>query len=341
MENKLLSNKHVLIYNCDESQVELEYIKKNFCGRVLCNINSFTNREIDVWIYVYGNISSLKIKTPGPIFQIDSLIQEYPTIAPAELPININDIGILFRRFFDINYFSQLKVRERTLASNIRKNGKGVYFNLLRCPANFDMRTRNFNQCDRDIITRVNHIANLFFEQNVHFNHASIYDTKNLVARDFSFSTQDMDRNSLIAICIFYEHEKELIPIKLRFTPKKCFLSAGDLLPIDITLYPNSLFIFSLETNRLYTHKIIPGTGPAPASLEYVIRCSNAKAVFKNHVTHIINENGTPAELQIPPTGEIKSLEEQYLHEATEHSVIKYDKVYFSLNAGDYEIPHI
>ena len=31
----------------------------------------------------------------------------------------------------------------------------------------------------------------------------------------------------------------------------------------DITLYPNSVFLMSLETNRLYTHEIIPSDAEA------------------------------------------------------------------------------
>lgn len=62
----------------------------------------------------------------------------------------------------------------------------------------------------------------------------------------------------------------------------------------DITLYPNSVFVMSLDMNRLYTHEIIPSILPIdriPTRMGYVIRCSKTNAIFKNEQTYIINEN--------------------------------------------------
>jgi len=59
-------------------------------------------------------------------------------------------------------------------------------------------------------------------------------------------------------------------------------------------LYPNSVFIMSLEMNRLYTHEISPSHLPMdliPLRLGYVIRCSKTKAIYKDNKTYIINND--------------------------------------------------
>ena len=59
----------------------------------------------------------------------------------------------------------------------------------------------------------------------------------------------------------------------------------------DVTLYPNSLFIISLETNRLYTHEIKPSCLPIeqiPTRIGYVMRCSKTLALHKDDQTYIV-----------------------------------------------------
>ena len=110
----------------------------------------------------------------------------------------------------------------------------------------------------------------------------------------------------------------------------------------DITLYPNSVFIISLLTNRLYTHEIIPSGLPInklPTRMGYVIRCSNTKAVFKDEQTYI-NENGNYVKLDEPTVDGIKELKDLYFKENTGINIVDYkQKFYFRLNKVDYVQP--
>ena len=62
----------------------------------------------------------------------------------------------------------------------------------------------------------------------------------------------------------------------------------------DIILYPNSLFLMSLITNRIYTHEIVPSGLPIdkiPTRMGYVIRCSNTLATRKDRRTYLNKGN--------------------------------------------------
>jgi hypothetical protein len=109
-----------------------------------------------------------------------------------------------------------------------------------------------------------------------------------------------------------------------------------------VTLYPDSVLLISLSTNRLYTHEIMPPTLPVgrfPTRLGYVVRCSKTKAVFRNGVTFIERPGGTEAKLVEPQKGEVEELKGLYLRENATAERIEYRDFNFSLNAGDYLRP--
>jgi hypothetical protein len=108
-----------------------------------------------------------------------------------------------------------------------------------------------------------------------------------------------------------------------------------------INLYPNSLLLISLETNRLYTHEIKPPVLPAekiPTRLGYVMRCSKTRAVFRDGKTYIL-ECCDEKELKPMTDQEREKVKELYRRENTTDEHITYPPIYSSFNDGDYMRP--
>lgn len=189
-----------------------------------------------------------------------------------------------------------------------------------------------------------------------------------------SDKTEDMDENGLLAFCSFYQNyvgdnftdvknksiaksntdlfdytygKNSTILTKLRFKLKKDVHTNLNLIKsFDLVLYPNSLFLIGLETNRLYTHEIVPSNlfvDKIPIRLGYVIRCSKTKAIYKNNKTHIISNNNNLMELVNVDTGDkrIEELKEIYYKENMTSEKIIYGFNNFSVNVGDYLKPNI
>lgn len=113
-----------------------------------------------------------------------------------------------------------------------------------------------------------------------------------------------------------------------------------------MTLYPNSVFIIPLSTNRLYTHEIVPSVLPVdmiPTRLGYVMRCSNRKAIYREGQTYIWNEKDHAYVLLEKPVPDgFKKLTNLYFKENTSDDVVEYgDEFLFSLNRGDFDKPFI
>jgi hypothetical protein len=189
-----------------------------------------------------------------------------------------------------------------------------------------------------------------------------------------SDKTEDMDEKGLIAFCSFYQNfvdnnftngkEKSIsksnvdlfdytygknstILTRLRFKLKKDVQANLNLVKsFDLVLYPNSLFVIGLETNRLYTHEIVPSNlfvDKIPTRLGYVIRCSKTKAIHKNNKTFIISPDSNLIELVNVDTGDkrIEELKEIYYKENMTSKKIIYGFNNFSVNNGDYLKPNI
>ena len=183
--------------------------------------------------------------------------------------------------------------------------------------------------------------------------------------KSHSDKTKDMPRNALMAFCTFYENMDKFkksdednfdykykdtsVLTKLRFRLKSTtndnpkYLEWYNTLEKDfsITLYPNSVFLMSLETNRLYTHEIVPSSLPIdkiPLRMGYVIRCSNIKAYYKDDNVYIKNENDL-IKIEKMNTEDIKILKQLYAKENLTDELINYPEIYFSMNEGDYLKP--
>lgn len=169
-----------------------------------------------------------------------------------------------------------------------------------------------------------------------------------------------MPAASLIAFCTFYSSDINQYKSKtddrfnryfkdasvltqLRFRLKPDARSRHpDLAPdFRVTLYPNSVLLIPLSTNRLYTHEIVPPTLPVgrfPTRLGYVVRCSKTRAVFKDDAV-FIQRDGKDVKLVPPKEGEIDELKGLYQKENVSADRIEYRDFDFSLNEGDYLRP--
>lgn len=206
-------------------------------------------------------------------------------------------------------------------------------------------------------------------------------DTKERKARikEHSDKTKDMPRNGLICFCTFYKdysnnkfnsdelqhihhsdnnhhvdansydfhYNNSSVLMRLRFKLKDTVIDPSYKPQFDVTLYPNSVFMMSLNTNRLYTHEIVPSVLPIdkiPIRMGYVARCSKTKAVFKDGQTYIVEDYEDKCnyiKLERPSDNDIKELREIYLKENKSTEMITYGNIYFSMNNGDYEKPNI
>lgn len=120
-------------------------------------------------------------------------------------------------------------------------------------------------------------------------------------------------------------------------------MSDGFVKSFDLLLHSNSVFMISLETNRLYTHEIVPSNlfvDKIQTRMGYVIRCSKTKAVYKNNKTWLVDENNNLIKLDEQNNEKIDELKDLYFKENMTSEKIIYKGHSFSLNNGDYLRPN-
>lgn len=245
------------------------------------------------------------------------------------------------------------------------------HYHLLRCSSNLTGPTDNFRSTDKYIIHALNHSIQYIFEDEVKVNHilAQVYENSKIEGLQpkekkakiaaHSDKTKDMTPEGLIAFCTFYEptNFKHLKPsetdpydwchkgtsglTRLQFKLKPTVEDTNLVKEFTVTLYPNSVFIIPLSTNRLYTHAIKPSMlniDRIPTRMGYVGRCSNTEAVFMNNQAYI-KEGDELVKLQPMTEHSMKELRDSYYEENKYETHVKYGKVHFSMNAGDYLKP--
>lgn len=408
-ENRLLTNKHILILFDDqiENNDKVDYIRNNFCGKVIRNKQQYELTEIspNAIIYMTGDVDKNISLIKNDFCIIRELSYNYSLcaynfISINKVPINIHNVGIFFNDFFDgKDYFNSIKTehkfqyltesnkptkafRKGIYLSNVEKINDNLYFNLLRCSSNLTGPTDNFRKTDKKILEETNFISRQFFEQPVKLNHvlAQIYENKKpsifylyfIVFVNFiwmlcskrryyqhkikdtkakikahSDKTKDMPKNGILAFCSFYDDNVKIknddAYTKIHFRLKSSVTDINYVKEFTITLYPNSLLLIPLSTNRLYTHEIKPSNLPVdkmPTRMGYVIRCSDTKAVFMNNKTYIHEDNlDKPLENINENDEKINNLRTLYFRENTTTDIIDYGKIYFSMNSGDYKKP--
>lgn len=244
-------------------------------------------------------------------------------------------------------------------------------FRLLRCSSNLTGPTDNFRATDHTIINTLNEAVKYVFEYDTELNHvlAQIYENKAKTEENdkevksrikaHSDKTKDMPKAGLIVFCTFYdnadvEHLKQSPTdpfdkvykdvtglTKLHFKLKSTVTDPSLEKEFSVTLYPNSVFMIPLSTNRLYTHETRPSMLNAdrmPTRLGYVVRCSNLEAQYRNDETYI-SDNGHFIKLEEMTTETQEGLKNSYREENQTEEMITYGKIHFSMNAGDYEKP--
>lgn len=229
--------------------------------------------------------------------------------------------------------------------------------------------------------TELNHILAQVYENNIEEKKGKRKEHRAKI-KAHSDKTKDMPRNGIMAFCTFYDHnfecsEKNLkrkfkksglfdytykcnsnkssesiltrLHFKLKSDVKQSVLNGYNNFNLveqfDVLLYPGSVFMMPLSTNRLYTHEICPPILPIenfPVRMGYVVRCSKTNAISVNNKTFIINNDNlnNMIELKEPTDNGVKHLKETYLRENTTSDIINYDKFFFSLNNGDYMQPN-
>jgi hypothetical protein len=251
----------------------------------------------------------------------------------------------------------------------VTRDGDDLHFRLLRCSTNFAGPTENFSTTDTRIVDALNREAAAVFRQQAPLNHvlAQVYhntpttaDRKQAKAKISAHAdkTKDMPANGIMAFCTFYDRLDTLRPLpddpfdlgvkgmsaltKLHFRLKDP--AATPTLPrqFTLTLYPDSVFLMPLSTNRLYTHEIRSSTLDAaqlPTRLGYVVRCSKAEAVHRDG--HTFLKTGANLTKLQPPTPEgMDELRRLYAEENRTRSFVDYgDELLFSMNTGDYVAP--
>ncbi|MDJ1502695.1 hypothetical protein [Xanthocytophaga agilis] len=252
------------------------------------------------------------------------------------------------------------------------KEGNAIlHYRLLRCSSNLTGPTDNFRATDHKIINLLNDLVRYVFEQETELNHVlvQIYENKRKTIdtekevkskiKAHSDKTKDMPKDGLIAFCTFYdnltsEHLKRSTTdrydlcykqtsalTRLHFKLKSSVSDDTLEKEFSVTLYPNSVFIIPLSTNRLYTHKIRPstlGVDQIPTRMGYVVRCSNAEALYMNDQVYIKENIGLIKLEEMTPELQ-QNLKDSYYEENVSEKLIEYGKIHFSMNSGDYEKP--
>ena len=288
--------------------------------------------------------------------------------------------GDVFAELTTAHRFQELKEsnkpdsshRKGIYLSEVTERDDGVaQFHLLRCSTNLNGPTDSFRDVDRRIIHRVNTMAKACFSGAAELNHvlAQVYSNSTLPAeqggkekkariKSHSDKTKDMPPTGLIAFCTFYSNDIDAkgrrtdgdvvykhgsVLTKLRFRLKPCVTDLPDLpKQFDVVLFPNSVFIIPLSTNRLYMHETVPPQLPVdrvPTRLGYVIRCSDTLAEHVDGVTYVLEKNGTRVKMEKPTEGDMAELRALYLAENTTVDRVIYGPIRYSMNDGDYLRP--
>jgi hypothetical protein len=319
------------------------------------------------------DLKQFKFLTVYVIQELSENIQDiHDVVTLGQVPLNVHGMGVFFPRFFNEDYFDVLQ--EQHTFQPLTESNKcdtavhglyishvydGVKFNLLRCSTNFEGPTEQFREADIEILKQVNRIANLMYLRPIQLNHVlAQLGPKKARIKSHADKTKDMPKHAVFAFCTFYEGKNIIqngydlcyknlsmtIFTKLRFKLKEtarsaceaCCVPRSDLIKqFDIVLYPNSLFLMNLHTNRLYTHEIIPSSCDiqhVPTRIGYVIRCSHTEPSYCKEDQKIYVKGN---ELKMADTKEREYIKSLYMDENTSHYVIDYPGLFFTLNQGD------
>ncbi|MGN7820474.1 hypothetical protein ACTJJB_10085 [Chitinophaga sp. 22536] len=331
---------------------ELSYNYENYNGE---HIHIITLGEVPI-IVSHAGVYFRKLFTDDQYFNKIKSEHEFQELTESNKPSKAFRKGI---------YLSQVSRVEND------KNEEVLHYHLLRCSSNLTGPTDNFRATDRYIINVLNEAVKYVFKYKTDLNHvlAQIYENraktedteKEIKSRIKAHSdkTKDMPPEGLIVFCTFYDNVdvqhlkpsttdrfdrcyKEVTGFtKLHFKLKNTVNDDTLEKEFSVTLYPGSVFMIPLSTNRLYTHEIRPSMLNAdmiPTRMGYVVRCSNLEAQHVNNQTYI-KDKGSFIPLEKMTAATQEDLRSAYREENQSEKIMAYGTVHFSMNAGDYEKP--
>lgn len=363
-----------LLESFDE-EILSNYLRVYVCGNLekIKNINTAIY-VIEELSYNYKNLENFILTDLGKVpVLINNVGVYFRKLFDDENYFNIIQSEHEFQELTESTKQSKA-LRKGIYLTNVQKeeteqNGDIFHYHLLRCSSNLTGATDNFRKTDYVIVNTLNDSITYIFEKETQFNHvlAQIYKNKKkeggreIKAKIAAHSdkTKDMPKEGLIAFCTFYDKKefKSLIPSKtdkydwcykgksgltrLLFKLKSNVKDNSLIKEFSVTLYPNSVFLIPLSTNRLYTHEIRPSMlnmDKIPTRMGYVARCSNLEAIYMNNET-FIKEDGKLFKLEEMTEKTLKDLRDSYYKENITEEKVQYGKVRFSMNSGDYKKP--
>lgn len=379
MSNTIITDRYLLLVFGPDTPDTL-HLKQHFCGRVIDKMSEVTSTHI---LYLGGGFDEKILSPcVAPYYIIREISPTYNGDRKINLgcvPLNIHNQGVFFPQVFaDQEYFHLLTqahefhtltesnkpsaaFRKGLYLSAVTDTEQGLAYHLLRCSSNLQGPTDNFRAVDKSILARVTDLAQPLFQQSFTLNHvlAQIYynDQGKAKIKAHSDKTKDMPLEGLIIFCTFYDrsfpsshtdrfdqcYRTTSVLTKLHFRRKSCITDTSLVKEFTVLLYPGSVFVIPLSTNRNYTHEIKPSVLPEdkiPTRLGYVIRCSNTLAWYREGQTYI-NVEGKEQALRQPTPEEVQALRDLYFRENTSAEVITYPPTYFSMNSGDYLAPRL
>jgi hypothetical protein len=230
-----------------------------------------------------------------------------------------------------------------------------LQFHLLRCSTNFEGPTEDLGPTDIVVMRAVEAAARKHFKVPTTFNHvlAQIYNNdgkRKAAIKRHSDKTKDMPQSGLIAFVSFYDGLHGLAGVdnstltRLRFRHKHEYTNTQSIdSTFDVTLFPDSVLLISLEVNRMYTHEIVPPSKyistSVPTRMGYVVRCSKTLAThqFVNGST-CIDVRGEQRPIRVATGEELARLRRLYNQENTTAEDIDYssgDTIQLTMNPGD------
>eukprot|EP01138_Halocafeteria_seosinensis_P013283 gb/GECG01013566.1/.p1 GENE.gb/GECG01013566.1/~~gb/GECG01013566.1/.p1 ORF type:complete len:424 (+),score=45.57 gb/GECG01013566.1/:1-1272(+) len=248
-------------------------------------------------------------------------------------------------------------------------------FQLLRCSSNLQGPTENFRPTDSWIVERVNAVCRSVFSNAAELNHVLAQEyinpepNKKATIKAHSDKTEDMPSNALIAFATFYDsyqggqlskegvhrslsdpfdwyYAKCSVLTRLHFRLKDPETFPHLTRQFSVQLYPNSVFLIPLSTNRLYRHEIRPSSLDSekiPVRIGYVIRssCRPAYYTYDEEQTYISKQSdgGHDIPLRAPTEEEMNTLREYYRKENVDTNPVAYPPFDWSFNFGDFMKP--
>lgn len=134
-------------------------------------------------------------------------------------------------------------------------------------------------------------------------------------------------------------HKSTSVLTTLYFSLKDCVKDESLVKEFTVKLYPNSVFIIPLSTNRLYTHETRPSVLPfnvIPVRTSFVIKCSITRALHKKDGQIYISHRGQWRKLMPMTRADLTQLRTLYFLENTTADYMNYPFIGFSANGGDY-----